>query len=71
MTTEASNVPMGTDWDGVDDEPATKGVRYNNQMSTIDESQNPFAVREGKTLTWKNINMTLVSAYIISIYIHT
>eukprot|EP00550_Attheya_septentrionalis_P002132 CAMPEP_0198291248 /NCGR_PEP_ID=MMETSP1449-20131203/8839_1 /TAXON_ID=420275 /ORGANISM="Attheya septentrionalis, Strain CCMP2084" /LENGTH=615 /DNA_ID=CAMNT_0043989865 /DNA_START=103 /DNA_END=1947 /DNA_ORIENTATION=- len=59
MTTEASNVPMGTDWDGVDDEPATKGVRYNNQMSTIDESQNPFAVREGKTLTWKNINMTL------------
>jgi hypothetical protein len=34
-------------------------------MSTIDESQNPFAVREGKTLTWKNINMTLVSAYII------
>ena len=29
--------------------------------STLDHHTDPFAPREGKTLTWKNVNMTLVS----------
>lgn len=29
------------------------------QMSTLDRHDDPFAPREGKTLTWKNVNMTL------------
>ena len=32
-----------------------------NQASDLDRHSDPFAVREGKTLTWKNVNMILVS----------
>lgn len=31
--------------------------------SVLDRHTDPFAPREGKTLTWKNVNMTLVSIY--------
>lgn len=30
------------------------------QSSTLDTHDDPFAAREGKTLVWKNVNMTLV-----------
>jgi hypothetical protein len=30
------------------------------QSSTLDNHDDPFAPREGKTLLWKNVNMTLV-----------
>jgi len=30
-------------------------------ISTLAISDDPFAPREGKTLLWKNVNMTLVS----------
>ena len=30
-------------------------------ISTLAVSDDPFAPREGKTLLWKNVNMTLVS----------
>lgn len=29
--------------------------------NVLDSRDDPFAPREGKTLTWRNINMTLVS----------
>jgi hypothetical protein len=32
----------------------------NKKSSMLDESDDPFAFREGKTLMWRNINMTLV-----------
>lgn len=31
------------------------------QSSVLDRHDDPFAQREGKTLTWRNVNMTLVS----------
>jgi hypothetical protein len=31
-----------------------------HQVSTLDRHDDPFAPREGKTLIWKDINMTLV-----------
>jgi len=31
------------------------------QTSTLDDQDDPFAFREGKTLVWRNVNMTLVS----------
>jgi hypothetical protein len=33
----------------------------NTMMSMLTVSDDPFAPREGKTLLWKNVNMTLVS----------
>jgi len=32
----------------------------NHQLSMPSRHQDPFAVREGKTLVWKDVNMTLV-----------
>jgi hypothetical protein len=32
----------------------------NNQVSVLDHQDDPFAPREGKTLIWKDVNMTLV-----------
>ena len=32
--------------------------------STLDRHTDPFAPREGKTLTWTNVNMTLVSLFV-------
>ena len=32
------------------------------QNSILDRHDDPFATREGKTLVWRNIQMTLVSA---------
>jgi hypothetical protein len=37
--------------------------------SKLDMSADPFAPREGKTLTWKNINMTLVRTVVHRIVI--
>lgn len=34
---------------------------YLRKSSTLDKHTDPFAEREGKTLLWKNVNMTLVS----------
>lgn len=34
---------------------------YSRKTSTLDKHTDPFAEREGKTLLWKNVNMTLVS----------
>jgi hypothetical protein len=34
----------------------------NPQASILDRHDDPFAPREGKTLIWKDINMTLVCA---------
>jgi hypothetical protein len=36
-------------------------VDYRHQMSMPSHHHDPFSVRTGKTLVWKNINMTLVS----------
>lgn len=33
---------------------------FTSQMSRLDMRADPFAVREGKALTWQGINMTLV-----------
>jgi hypothetical protein len=32
------------------------------QVSTLNKKDDPFAPRDGKTLLWRNIHMTLVSA---------
>jgi hypothetical protein len=37
----------------------TKGD-LNHQTSVLDNRDDPFAPREGKTLIWKDVNMTLV-----------
>jgi hypothetical protein len=34
----------------------------NHQSSVLDRRDDPFAPREGKTLIWKDVNMTLVCA---------
>jgi hypothetical protein len=34
----------------------------NHQVSVLDRQDDPFAPREGKTLIWKDVNMTLVRA---------
>jgi hypothetical protein len=41
-----------------DDEVVPKVVQH--QMSMPSQHTDPFAPREGKTLVWKDINMTLV-----------
>ena len=43
----------------------TKGSEHEPAVAAADLPSihtDPFAAREGKTLTWKNINMTLVSS---------
>ena len=42
----------------MDKEPASS---YNRKVSTLDSHADPFAPRDGKTLVWKDVNMTLVS----------
>jgi hypothetical protein len=39
----------------------TKGGMSKRMMNTLASSDDPFAVREGKTLLWTNVNMLLVS----------
>lgn len=34
---------------------------HKSESTMLDASADPFATREGKTLTWTNVNMTLVS----------
>lgn len=36
------------------------GKNFSRNESTLDSHDDPFAPREGKTLTWRNVNMTLV-----------
>ena len=47
-----------------EEEGASKGVEVADMPTTMNVSKSlrgdPFAVREGKTLTWRNINMVLV-----------
>lgn len=42
-----------------DELPTKEPVSH--QASVLDRHDDPFAPREGKTLIWKDINMTLVS----------
>ena len=35
--------------------------KLGRKMSTLDSHVDPFAEREGKTLVWKNVNMTLAA----------
>jgi hypothetical protein len=39
----------------------TKGGMSKKMMNSLASSDDPFAVREGKTLLWTNVNMLLVS----------
>jgi hypothetical protein len=40
--------------------PRHQGAVVDVEAGAFGSSDDPFAKREGKTLTWKNINMTLV-----------
>ena len=58
MSTEPSNdVESG---DVVKDE-SMNSQKLNRGESVLDRHTDPFAPREGKTLVWRNVNMTLVS----------
>ena len=48
----------GTNGYGGDPEMQKK---LSHHTSTLDTADDPFALREGKTLLWKDVNMTLVS----------
>jgi ABC-type multidrug transport system ATPase subunit len=37
------------------------GKNFSRNESTLDSHDDPFAPREGKTLTWRNVNMTLAA----------
>ena len=53
-----------------DDTAVIKPPEVSKQMSTLDVSADPFAPREGKTLTWRNVNMTLVRASLLALMPH-
>ena len=36
--------------------------KYGRNESTLESSTDPFAPREGKTLTWRNVNMKLAAS---------
>ena len=36
-------------------------ITYDRKESQLDVHADPFATRKGKTLTWKNVNMTLAA----------
>ena len=40
---------------------SSKATLVQRKSSMLDRHDDPFAQREGKTLTWHNVNMTLVS----------
>lgn len=40
---------------------STKPRLFSKKSSVLAASDDPFAPREGKTLLWRNVNMTLVS----------
>jgi hypothetical protein len=44
----------------------TKEEGMNVHGSMLNRHDDPFAPREGKTLIWKDVNMTLVRAYTTS-----
>ena len=49
-----------------DDETGNENkAALNYQLSMPSRHQDPFAVREGKTLLWKDINMKLVSTMML------
>lgn len=39
------------------------------KSSTLDRHDDPFAQREGKTLTWRQVNMTLVSILVMCVVV--
>ncbi len=39
-------------------------MAQSRHASTSEERRNPFAEREGNALIWKNLNMTVVSAFV-------
>ena len=45
---------------GVTEPPKMEPVASIDPLSLPSKHTDPFTKREGKTLTWKNINMTLV-----------
>jgi hypothetical protein len=51
---EVEETTTHTDHDDVDEHPHPKPKKKKS-------SDDPFALREGKTLLWRNVNMTLVS----------
>jgi hypothetical protein len=60
-----------------DDTTATMEIGMNHEKviergaSVLDKHTDPFAERTGKTLVWKNVNMILVSSFLIMLkYIH-
>jgi hypothetical protein len=49
------------DHEGSSPSTNTRPPTVSKKISMLAVSDDPFAPREGKTLTWKNVNMTLVS----------
>jgi hypothetical protein len=72
-TTTATSLATGSAADDppvIMDEEAVVGSDNRKELthagaSKLDMSADPFAPREGKTLTWKNINMTLVRTVVV------
>jgi hypothetical protein len=53
-------------------EPENLDVERNNATADLPSIHtDPFTKREGKTLTWTNINMTLVSRFFINFMFST
>ena len=58
--------PDDIEYTDADEEIFVKAVNVhkmtgeNRAVSVLDSHDDPFAPREGKTLAWKNVNMTLV-----------
>lgn len=50
---------------GVEAAKAHHTTGIHRAVSVLDSQDDPFAPREGKTLAWKNVNMTLVRLYFL------
>lgn len=62
MPSTRYSVEEGVEFDTENGPAREKPKLGPKQSSVLDRHDDPFATREGKTLVWRNIQMTLVSA---------